>query len=105
MDEMMKVISKYSNGTYLRVEWDNGQLVLEGKIDTIYESNNGLEEEDDGYKEFYACAFSVENILNDLKDKGCRIAGLVEISMENEPTLIALEDGTIIWSPAMKGQV
>ena len=29
MDEMMKVISKYANGTYLRVEWDNGQLVLE----------------------------------------------------------------------------
>ena len=32
MDEMMKVISKYANGTYLRVEWDNGQLVLEGKL-------------------------------------------------------------------------
>lgn len=48
MDEMMKVISKYANGTYLKVEWENGQLVLKGKIDTIYESNNGLEEEDDG---------------------------------------------------------
>lgn len=97
MDEMMKVISRYSNGTYLRVEWDNGQLVLEGKIDTIYESDNGLEEEDDEYKEFYACAFSVENVLNNLKNKECHTGRLVEISMENEPTLIALDDGNIIW--------
>lgn len=97
MDEMMKAISKYANGTYMKVEWDNGQLVLEGKIDTIYESNNGLEEEDEGYKEFYACAFSVENILNNQENRECHIGGLVEISMENEPTLIALDDGSIIW--------
>lgn len=97
MDEMMKAISKYANGTYLRVEWNDGQLALEGKIDTIYESNNGLDEEDDGYKEFYACAFNVENILNNLNDKECPIGGLIEISIENEPTLIELNDGSIIW--------
>lgn len=97
MDEMMKAISKYANGTYMKVEWDNGQLVLEGKIDTIYESNNGLEEDDEGYKEFYACAFSVENILNNQENRECHIGVLVEISMENEPTLIALDDGSIIW--------
>ena len=97
MDEMMKVINKYANGTYLKVEWENGQLVLEGKIDTIYESDNGLEEEDDEYKEFYACAFRIENIVNNPNDKGCHIDGLIEISVENEPTLIALDDGNIIW--------
>ena len=35
--------------------------------------------------------------LHNLKDKECHIGGLVEISMENEPTLIALDDGNIIW--------
>ena len=79
------------------MEWENGQLVLEGKIDTIYESNNGLEEDDAGYKEFYACAFSVENIVDNLKNKECHIGGLIEISIENEPTRIALDDGSVIW--------
>lgn len=97
MDEMMKAINKYANGTYLKVEWENGQLVLEGRIDTIYETNNGFEEEDDGYKEFYACAFSVENIVSNSKEKECHIGGLIEISIENEPTLIALDNGSIIW--------
>lgn len=97
MDEMMKAINKYANGTYLKVEWENGQLVLEGRIDTIYETNNGFEEEDDGYKEFYACAFSVENIVSNPKEKECHIGGLIEISIENEPTLIALDNGSIIW--------
>ncbi|MCM1091746.1 MAG: hypothetical protein NC413_12950 [Muribaculum sp.] len=97
MDDVVRAINKYPNGTYLRVEWDNGQLVLEGRIDTIYETNNGLEEDEDGYKEFYACAFSVENILNNSKAKECHLGGLIEISIENEPSLIALDDGSIIW--------
>lgn len=97
MDEMMKAIDKYANGTYLEVEWENGQLVLDGKIDTIFETNNGLEEEDDGYKEFYTCVFKVENIIKIIKDKEYHIGAFIEISMENEPTLITLKDGTIIW--------
>lgn len=97
MDEMMKAINKHSNGTFLKVEWENGQLILEGKIDTIYESNNGLEEEEEGYKEFYACAFNVEKIISNSKDKEYQNGDLVEISIENEPTLIALNDGSIIW--------
>lgn len=97
MDEMMKQISKYPNGTYLRVEWQHGQLVLEGKIDTIYESDNGLEEEEDGYKEFYACAFRIEKILNNNINKRFILNSLIEISIENEPTVITLKDGCILW--------
>lgn len=97
MDEMMKEINKYANGTYMKVEWENDQLVLIGKINTIYETNNGLEEEDDGYKEFYACAFNIEKIVNNLKGREYHIGDLIEISVENEPTLITLDDGSIIW--------
>lgn len=95
MDEMMKQISKYPNGTHLRVEWQYGQLVLEGTIDTIYESDNGLEEE--GYKEFYACAFRIEKILNNHINKSFLLNSLIEISIENEPTVITLKDGCILW--------
>ena len=97
MDKMMQEIGKYSNGTYLKVEWENGQLVLEGIIDTIYESDNGLDEEDDNYKEFYACAFRIEKVCKNSMDKACEINNLIELSIENQPTLIALQDGSIIW--------
>ena len=98
MDEMMKEISKYANGTYLKVEWESGKLILDGRIDTIYESDNGLDEEDAGYKEFYACAFRVENILENSKDTICTVGSLIEISVENQPTLITLQNGSIVWA-------
>lgn len=97
MDEMMQAISKYPNGTYLKVEWRHGLLVIEGKIDTIYETNNGLDEEDSGYKEYYACALRIEKILNNSTNKKCIVNNLLEISIEEQPTTILLKDGSILW--------
>lgn len=97
MDEMMKRINKFDNGTYLKVEWQNGQLVLGGRIDTIYETNNGLEENDVGYREFYACTFKIEKIFQNFTDKILKENDLMEISIENQPTLITLSNGNIIW--------
>ena len=42
VDELMKVINKYVNGTYLKVEWENGQLVLEGKNGKCCENPSGV---------------------------------------------------------------
>lgn len=97
MDEMMKAINQYANGTYLKVEWEKGLVVIDGKIDTIFETNNGFEEEENEYKEYYACVFKVENIIKVPKDKDYNIGNYIEISVENEPTLITIEDGSIIW--------
>lgn len=96
MDEMIQEISKYANGTYLEVVWDYGELVMSGIIDTIYETNHGFDEEDD-YKEFYACAFRIENIITNKKGKVFEVDTLIELSIENQPTQIHLQDGTIIW--------
>lgn len=97
MDEMMKVISKYDNGTYLKVKWEKEQLVIGGIIDTIYESDNGLDEDEMGYKEFFACAFKIKEIFNNSSNMGYEVESLIEISVENQPTQIMLEDGNIIW--------
>lgn len=97
MDEMIREISKYPNGTYLKLECEDGQLVLEGKIDTIYETDNRLDEEDIRYREFYACAVKIKKIIQNLKDKDCNINDLIEISVENQPALITLYDGSIVW--------
>lgn len=114
-DKMMKSISQYPNGTYLKLEWKNSHLILEGEIDTIYESENEFDEEDDNYIEYYACAFRIGRILKVLQDKECKanslievstlkrkdkeykINDLIEISILNQPSLITLEDGSIVW--------
>ena len=98
MDEMIKSISNYPNGTYLKVQWKNEGIILEGSIDTIYESNNGLSEEDVNYREFYACGFRVENILKNSINSEYNINTLIEISVENQPSIITLQDGSVVWS-------
>ena len=97
MDEMMKQINKFPNGTFLKVSWENEKIILEGKIDTIYESDNGLEDEDENYLEYYACALMVERVIKNLSGKKIEAGNLIEISIENEPSYIMLADGNVIW--------
>lgn len=111
-DVMMENISTYPNGTYLKLKWKERSLILEGEIDTIYESENEFDEDDDNYLEYLACAFRIKKILKKsknkkdnwievsvlkLEDKDYKINDLIEISILNQPSLIALEDGKIIW--------
>ena len=97
MDEMMRTFSKYPNGTCLKVSWDFGKIVIVGLIDTIFETNNGLEEDAENYREYYACAFKVEKIVKNWKDINIKQGQLIEISEYNKPTGIEMEDGTVIW--------
>ena len=54
MDKMMQQLSTHSNGTFLRISWDFGKVVIEGTLDTIYETDNGAEMDEEQYQEFYA---------------------------------------------------
>lgn len=96
MDEMMKAIHVYPNGTSLQVEYENGKTILEGRIDTVFESCNCLEEEDPNYKEYYACAFRIDRILRNAGNNMYTVGRLIEISIDYEPTRI-LHDGSVIW--------
>ena len=97
MDEMLEKISRYPNGTFLRISWEDGKLIIEGEIDTVYETDNGLEDDDDKYQEFYACTVTVKRVISNLMYKTVKTDDLVEISIENSPTSIELGDGTLIW--------
>ena len=97
MDEMLEKISRYPNGTFLKISWENGNLIIEGEIDTVYETDNGLDEDDDKYQEFYACTVTVHKVINNLTYKIINTDDLVEVSIENSPTRIELDDGTLIW--------
>lgn len=97
MDEMIRKINKYPNGTILMIKWNDGTS-LKGKIDTIYETDNGQEPESSEYKEFYVCLimvleiFKKTNKINDIEENS-----LIEISMQNTPAEITLENGLVIW--------
>ena len=98
MDKMMQLLSTYPNGTFLRISWGSGKVVIEGTIDTLYETDNGMEEDMEQYREFYACAVLVKNVIRNLSNRSLAANTLIEVSTENQPSKIELVDGTIIWS-------
>jgi len=97
MDEMIKELNKYPNGTVLTIKWENN-LVLKGEIDTIYETDNGLESDSSEYQEFYVCLVMILEILC-IPKEGTELEtdSLIEISMQNPPAEITLENGLAIW--------
>lgn len=97
MDDMIKKISTYPNGTYLRLIWEYKKTIVEGVVDTIYETDNGLDENEEGYQEFYACAIKIIKVIGNLEKKKLDVNQLIEISKEMQPASIELKDGTIIW--------
>ncbi len=97
MDDMIKVISQYPNGTYIKLEWTHESLVLGGTIDTIYETDNGKIEGTSLYREFSAFAFRIKNVLQNDNNSAYPIGTLLEISPDTAPSVIYAEDDTVIW--------
>lgn len=102
MDLMMKEIMKYPNKTRLIIKWKNSGLIIYGSIDTIYESCNCLDEDDPQYLEYYGWTIKIIEIKNNPKIFNKKIGDLLEISIENQPSTISLEDGTVIWYDKME---
>lgn len=98
MDEMLKAISQYPGGTYLKIEWASANLLLGGILDTIYQTDNGKPEGTSLFHEFYACAFRIKEVLQNASGTPYPVNSLMEISMEAPPTRITLQDDTVVWS-------
>lgn len=52
---------KYYNGELYILTYSNGDVV-EAKVETCYETDNGLEEDDPNYEEYHACAMKMTNL-------------------------------------------
>ena len=58
-------------------------------MDTCYESDNGLEEDDEQYQEYYACAMEIIKVIKDTTpEKKYKERMLIEINYLNYPKSI-----------------
>ena len=82
IDEMMKKIFTLKNGTILFITWEKVNLHIIGKIDTVYESCNCLEEDDPNYKEYYACCVEIIKVIKCNETFQKKEGDLIEVSID-----------------------
>lgn len=73
------------------IAFSNGDVAT-AKIDTCYETDNGLEEEDIDFEEYYACALEIIEVLTNVSntlEKGI----LIEVNYRNYPQEIKNSKG------------
>lgn len=98
MDSLIQKVSGYPSGTVLVIEWMNGRKV-KGWLDTIFETDNGLELDEDGYEEYFALLVKIQSILQEPLQQNEKYAAgsLIEVSARDNLSKISLEDGTVVW--------
>ncbi len=84
---LFKDISEEPYKIYI-LEFNDGSI-LKAQMDTCYESDNGLEEDDEQYQEYYACAMEIIKVIKDTTpEKKYKERMLIEINYLNYPKSI-----------------
>ncbi|MCY8235108.1 hypothetical protein [Priestia endophytica] len=101
-DPLIRAFDRHSRENLI-VKWESG-LKLAGKLDTISETDNGLEDDDEGFQEYIAAIVKLEYIIHPPLTKDDELFRwiqqheLFETSLySNTPKRISLEDETVIW--------
>lgn len=105
MDKMITKAYSIKVGETFVAKWEDEfkKVTLEGIMDTKYESDNCLDDDDPEYKEFYACAMRISKVINKEGTFDKKEGDLVEISIENLPTQLINNNGEILWDLSTDG--
>ena len=85
MEKLFLSINNNANQAYI-LTYSNGDVV-EAEVDTCYETDNGLAEDDPNYEEYHACAMKIVKIIVN-KNKNLKEGNLIEINYHNYPQQI-----------------
>ena len=89
INKIVKELLKYRTGTLLEIKWDNNYTSIY-ELDTFYDTDNGLEMDEEDYTEFHVA------LVKDIKKENV----LLEIGIPPSiPLLIKILDtNEIIWN-------
>lgn len=85
MEKLFLSINNNANQIYV-LTYSNGD-VIEAQVDTCYETDNGLEDDNPNYEEYHACAMRIVKIIV-CKNRKLQEGNLIEINYHNYPQQI-----------------
>lgn len=93
MENLFLSINANAKQSYT-LAYSNGDIV-EAQVDTCYETDNGLDDDDPDYEGYHACAMKIVKIIVD-KTRKFKEGNLIEINYHNYPQYIKDPEGNIL---------
>lgn len=88
-------LSINDNATQIYILTYSDGDIIEAQVDTCYETDNGLDDDDPDYEEYQACAMKIVKIIVD-KTQKLKEGSLIEINYHNYPQHIKDLQGNIL---------
>lgn len=78
-------------------DWQDGTRIMT-RLDTAYDSSNDMDEDEEGFEEYFACAMQVLEIvtIGTTPVWNFEVGGLFEINYHNFPDVVRDAEGKIL---------